>query len=87
MHVGKLKMEQDPTTLMGRMDPTLQARQSDHLLPGENADSDGVGDFLGAELKPALQSQGGVPLCPWKDIGMLSLIKFCRSPETDGHLT
>ena len=85
--VGKLKTESNPMTLMGRMDPTLQARQCDHLIPGENADFDGVRDFLGAELKPALQFQGGFPLCPWKDTGMLPLIKFCRSPETEGYLT
>ena len=47
-------------------DPTLQTGQNvtTWSLEKKNVDLDGVGDFLGAELKPALQFQGGFSLTP-----------------------
>lgn len=71
------------------MDPTLQAGQNvtTWSLEKKNVILDGLGDFLGTELKPAVQFQGGFPLSPWKYTGMLPLVKLCRSPVMDGDLS
>ena len=63
-HGGQAEDGVKSQTLRGSMGPAPQARPCGRLTPGENAGFDGVGGFLGAELKPALQSQGSFPLCP-----------------------